>query len=250
MKKIKMINLLFFVIISLVVFTSCDKKEDVQSQDEMAFSPNLEKSVQIYDAYEFYEIDRTSCIDTFPYEELSQEEIDALLLMREEEFLAHDVYVGLYPIYNIPVFNNISRSETQHTLMVKNLLDKYELPDPAANHQTGVFENPELQELYNSLMETGSISLLDALGVGALIEDLDIYDLEEMLENVVDNQDITFVFENLCRGSRNHMRAFYGNLVFRGGDYSPQYISQEYFDEIINGSHEPGNGGCGSLLVK
>lgn len=66
----------------------------------------------------------------------------------------------------------------------------------------------------------GSSSLLDGLVVGCTIEDLDILDLKNHLLEV-DNQDFTLVFNNLMRGSRNHLRSFYANVLFSGGTYVP-----------------------------
>lgn len=185
-----------------------------------------------------------SCINTYPVEMLSAAETAALTTMREEELLAHDVYVLLYSMYNVPVFNNISKSETQHSLAILSLLQKYELDDPAENHVAGVFINPALQALYTSLSAQGSTSLISALTVGATIEDLDIFDLHTHITTDIDNQDILFVFGNLERGSRNHMRAFNRQLKAKGVTYTPQFISQQYFDEINAHEHEKGNGTC------
>ncbi|MFZ4549736.1 MAG: DUF2202 domain-containing protein, partial [Bacteroidales bacterium] len=149
-----------------------------------------------------------SCINSFPVEPLSAAEIDALTTMREEELLAKDVYVLMYSLYKVPVFNNISKSETQHTLAISTLLNKYGLTDPAINHVAGIFVNPDLQALYTSLVAQGNTSLISAFTVGATIEDLDINDLHTHIATDIDNQDILFVFGNLERGSRNHIRAF------------------------------------------
>jgi hypothetical protein len=59
---------------------------------------------------------------------------------------------------------------------------------------------------------------------------------------LVDNQDITSVYNNLMRGSRNHLRSFYANILFLGGTYTPQYLSPEEFNAIITGKHETGPG--------
>jgi hypothetical protein len=179
-----------------------------------------------------------TCISSLPSEPLSASEISALTIMREEELLAHDVYTMLFSMYKTPVFNNISLSEMRHTEAIKALLLKYSLTDPAADHIQGVFVNPELQALYISLASQGKISLTSALSVGATIEDLDINDLHNHIAADVDNQDIIFVFGNLEKGSRNHLRAFISLLTDKDVTYSPQYISVEYFNQIISSAQE------------
>ena len=149
-----------------------------------------------------------SCISTLPIEPLSTTEIDALNTMREEELLAHDVYVLFYSLYKIPIFNNISKAETQHGEALKGLLLKYSLPDPAVNHVAGIFVNPVLQTLYKNLVAQGNVSLNAGLTIGATIEDMDINDLHNHIATDVDNKDILFVFGNLEKGSRNHLRSF------------------------------------------
>jgi len=79
----------------------------------------------------------------------------------------------------------------------------------------------------------GSVSIEDALKVGALIEETDIRDLKERLEQT-DNEDVKLVFQNLLCGSENHLRAFIRLLKAYGIEYSPQVLSQEEFDEIVN----------------
>lgn len=138
---------------------------------------------------------------------LTANEIAGLQYMREEEKLAHDVYAAMYAKYNLPIFNNISRSEAQHTSAVKNLLDRYGIPDPAAGKAAGEFTNPELQALYDQLMAQGNLSVNDALKVGVVIEQTDIQDLQTRLAATT-QWDVQRVYSNLLRGSQNHLRAF------------------------------------------
>jgi hypothetical protein len=155
-------------------------------------------------------------VQSFPNQELSNEEIEGLYFLREEEKLARDVYLKFYEIYGLRVFQNIAESEQRHTDAVKNLINKYELEDPVEEDIPGSFKNEELQNLYNSLIETGQVSLVEALKVGVAIEEIDILDLQKQLEEVVDNEDIIFVYSNLKRGSENHLQAFTRNLSRRG----------------------------------
>jgi hypothetical protein len=173
-----------------------------------------------------------------PREALSDEEIRSLKKMREEEMLAHDVYLALSELYSTPVFRNISKSETQHTTVIRDLLEKYELEDPAAAHETGKFTDPHFQELYTRLVDRGKTSFEEAIRVGLLIEDMDIADLEQALEKEIDNADIKIVYSNLMRASKNHMKAFYFHASRNKFSYSPVYISESQYLEIT-GSEKP-----------
>jgi len=174
--------------------------------------------------------------------ELSAAESEALLYMREEEKLAHDVYVTMYAQWSLPVFQNISQSEQAHTDAVKALLDRYGLDDPASS-ETGVFTNTDLQALYRELVARGSQSLAEALKVGAAIEEIDILDLQSRLVQT-DNADIQQVFNNLLNGSYNHLRAFVSTLNTQAGEtYQPQYLSAEAYQAIINAETETGGNG-------
>ena len=173
-------------------------------------------------------------------EDLSEEEVSGLLLMREEEKFAQDVYMALYDVWETPIFNNIASSEATHTQAVQALLVAYGIDDPVTdNSQQGVYANQELTDLYDSLVQQGSESLLDAFIVGATVEDLDIKDLDELLDTT-DNPDLILVYENLQKGSRNHMRSFMKQVEAQGGNYEAQYISDDELTDIIDGSQETG----------
>lgn len=75
--------------------------------------------------------------------------------------------------------------------------------------------------------------------VGALIEDLDIADLQARAS---DDPSVALVFSNLEKGSRNHLRAFIGQLDANGETYTPSHISQADFDAIVSSPTERGNG--------
>jgi len=182
----------------------------------------------------------TSQIEAFPVEALNADELNSLQLMREEEKLARDVYTTLYAKWKVNVFTNISSSERQHTDAVLTLINKYNLSDPVVSSVVGVFSDPELQNLYNQLVAQGNLSVLDAYKVGATIEDLDIFDLEEALSKS-DNQDIKYTFDLLTMGSRNHMRSFYGQIVGLGGTYSAQFITQAELEAIVSSPREKGS---------
>jgi hypothetical protein len=143
--------------------------------------------------------------------QLTQAEIDGLLFMREEEKLARDSYLTLYNKWHLPIFSRIASSEVMHMTRVKDLLDRYGLPDPAAGRAVGEFTNPILQQLYNYLMEQGSQSSTEALKVGVTIEEVDIRDLKNYIA-ATQKTDIIQVYNNLLNASYNHLSAFNNQL--------------------------------------
>lgn len=168
---------------------------------------------------------------------LSSEDAEEVLWVREEEKLARDVYLTLYEQWGLTTFRNIAQSEQTHMDAVKEqLIIPYGLEDPVTTDTVGVFTDPELQAIYNQLIEKGSASIEDAVEIGMLIEDMDIFDLQEAMEKT-DNEDIIRVFSSLENGSENHMRAFYRQVEKYGTSYTPAYISEEEMNTILSGSN-------------
>jgi len=137
-------------------------------------------------------------------------------------------------------FSNIAQAEQSHMSAIKSLLNKYGVPDPVTDSTVGIFTSEDLQALYYSLVEEGEESLVKALYVGATIEDLDLKDLYDLLDET-DNSDLKTVYQNLAKGSRNHLRAFCSELSLNGvDDYVAQYLTQEEIDDIITSPWERG----------
>lgn len=164
---------------------------------------------------------------------LSREEIAGILFMREEEKLARDAYLTLAELWSIPIFDNIAASESSHMAAVATLISAYGLDDPAAGKAQGEFTDPSLQSLYDELVAQGEGSLVEALRVGAIIEEMDILDLESRIA-ATENEDILRVCGNLLRGSHNHLRAFVSNLERRTGEvYQPLYLDVDALAAIL-----------------
>jgi hypothetical protein len=173
---------------------------------------------------------------------LSPEEEATLLAMRVEEKLAHDVYATLYDLWNMPIFLNISQSESRHTASIAKLLSAYNIPDSVDDSQIGVFEDPEIQKLYTDLIAQGSVSLVEAYEVGATIEEMDIMDLEEALAET-DNADLERVYSNLKNGSIHHLSAFSRAIENQTGiDYIPRLMTTEEYNQLTSsrGNHRLG----------
>lgn len=168
---------------------------------------------------------------------LSTAERDGLVFTREEEKLARDVYAALAG--HDAAFVNIGKSEQSHMDAVATLLARYGVADPAAGTAQGQFTNATLQALHDQLVASGTPSRVAALAVGVEIEELDIKDIEA-LKTTTSHADIIATYDNLTRGSRNHLRSFYGKLVAAGGSYTPKHLDLATFDAIARSEMERG----------
>jgi hypothetical protein len=194
MKTLK--RMITMTMVSAMLLASCTKEESI----ETATSGNLTNEELMLEK-------ATTVNGMTVYYPLDSLESTMLQFMREEEYLAFDVYSLFAQQYGNQIFINIKQSEYIHTTAIKNLLFKYGIEDPAANHQPGVFQNSELQELYNTLIASGSQSGQQAIEVGVAIETKDIEDLQNALL-ITNHNDVKRVLNNLKRASYNHLAAF------------------------------------------
>lgn len=170
---------------------------------------------------------------------LSDQEVADLQFNREEEKVARDVYQTLYISWNFQVFDNIARSEQSHMDSILDLQNQYNIEDPVPADTVGVYNNTDLSELYLDLVADGQTSLVNALEVGAFIEEFDILDLLTFIGNS-NHTDVIATYEQLLMGSRNHLRAFVGALADLGVTYEPLLLEEADYQAIISSPVERG----------
>jgi len=162
--------------------------------------------------------------------------------MREEEKLAHDLYMAWADLYGIPAFTKIARSENMHMQAMLTLLEAYGLPDPAAGKAPGEFSDPTLQALYDDLLARASESPVEALRAAALVEETDILDLQERLAQT-DEADITRAYQNLLQASGMHLRAFAQQIERQtGSEYEPVLLDASVYASRVDGARPGGSG--------
>lgn len=228
----KTINYLISMLGVIILLNSCDKSEGIDANTYDSAEKKATTEQLVY------------CENLTFNQELTEADSAGIMLMREEEKMAHDLYEVFFEKYNLQVFEKISASEDMHMNAMLNLIEGYNLIDPVLPG-TGMFSNEAIADLYNSLKEKGELSVEEALRVGAYVEEYDIIDLEELIAETK-NSDIIKVYSNLLNGSQNHLRAFVSSLNALGITYTPQLLDEDYFTSII----ESGMGNYGSAYRK
>ena len=179
-------------------------QEEVQVTATTESTSTTEVDENAETATEAEELAVTGALETGPA--TLDQTTELLVFLIEEEKLAHDVYTVLFEEYGSKVFGNILESEATHQDQVLGLLDQYDVEDPRSS-DIGVFNDPDLQALYDQLIEKGMTSSQDAFEVGVMIEEKDIADITFQLAGASD-PDVIEVLEKLRSGSENHLRAF------------------------------------------
>lgn len=170
---------------------------------------------------------------------LSDTEKRNIRFIIEEEKMARDLYFEFSKKYDKQIFENIYKAEQTHMKSMQKLVNKYGMEDPTAKTDVGEFQNRQIQKMYDELLEQGNKSLVEALKVGAEVEERDIDDIQDNMTNT-SKADMLFVYENLKRASKNHLRAFMKNIEKENGEYSPKYLEQAEFNSIVGSGIERG----------
>lgn len=165
--------------------------------------------------------------------ELTVDEEDDLLFMWEEEKLARDVYLSLTEAWQLPIFANIAHAEQKHMELMFKLIETYNFAARVPDDVFGVFVDAELGALFDQFVADGNSSLVDALRVGATIEDKDLADLYNLIEYGTENKQVELVAYNLAKGSRNHLRAFVRALGAQGETYAPLFLESDTYEAIL-----------------
>ncbi|MGB5111654.1 MAG: DUF2202 domain-containing protein [Mycobacterium sp.] len=177
---------------------------------------------------------------------LSDGERADLVLMREEERLARDLYQRFHQAWGVPIFDNIAASEQRHYDAIGRLLKYYSIPDPSVGRPPGVYAETELQDAYDVWLARGLSSVEGAYAVGVELETGDIADLSAAVEGS-DEAAIHQVYANLRAASENHLRAFDGAISGRpiGGGRRRRRRGRgaEHGGDGCDGGHHGGGGG-------
>lgn len=181
-----------------------------------------------------------------------------LVFICEEEKLARDVYRVLARRFpEIDVFADMQESQQHNHCAVLELLRKYRVSIPRVNDNVGVFSwgiyGRYFTEKYLVLTNQGSISPLNALYVGAFMEELNIQEITRCPKVVIDvsngigeisacgmrytdNPDVLRVYGMLLEESRRHLRELASAIEEQTGDgkYQAQVLQQKEVDEILS----------------
>ncbi len=153
----------------------------------------------------------------------------SLAAMAEEERMAGDLYDELADAWDLRTFTMLAHAEDMHLRAVTGLMEAYGLDDPTEDAEPGVYEDADLQSLYDELLAQGTASETGALTVGALVEETDIADLRAQ---DVDSGTVAAMYDHLEHASEHHLAVLVGALDADGIAYEASVLDPAEVAEI------------------
>lgn len=112
------------------------------------------------------------------------------------------------------------------------MLQKHISPSPNFDGRVNEFVKQGLVSLFDNLLTQGKLSSLEALYVGAAIEEVDMLDLQQAIDKA-DSSHVRRMYENLLSGSRNHLRTYIKQIESQGKAYEALFLSQNEIDVVM-----------------
>lgn len=177
------------------------------------------------------------CILTAPAQYISHVNKATLAVLREQKKLARDVYDSLYAKWELRIFEEIGGAEMAHMEAVKPLLDQFAVEDPIAitGDERGRFAYRPFQRLYDSLVVSGTASMVGALRTGAFVEEMDIVDLQRAIQST-GADDLRAIYKYLLMAAQRHLLTFTRYLKKVGVPYEPVLLSAREYGRLIGAS--------------
>ena len=157
---------------------------------------------------------------------------DLFLKLYQEEKMAYDLYGEFYERWSLSVFNTVQQREAKHVWCVERIMDNYGYKY-RTNKNTGLYQDKEIQKIYDEFTVKGCISDLAALEAAAYIKEKHIASLRERIRYQEDGYvvKVIFLMEN---AAQSHLKAFVNSIRLSGSDYSPQFLTDDEFNNIMN----------------
>lgn len=146
--------------------------------------------------------------------------------------MAYDLYGEFYERWSLSVFHKVQQREAKHVWCVERIMDNYGFTYNT-NANSGSYPDREIQKTYDELTVKGCISDLAALEAAAFIKEKYISRLRERIRYQEDEYVVKVIFL-MESAAQSHLRAFVNSIRLSGSDYSPVFLTDDEFSNIMD----------------
>lgn len=184
MKKLKMYAILSIMSLAMI-FVSCSKDDDVN----VPYTPSAN--------------------------ELNDAEKSGLIELVEIEKLHRDVYDNMNISNPCELFENLCNCDGNFMELLADKIEIYELDNPLTGNEKGVFSNNDIQIKYNHFLSISNSEMMDIL---TFVKDMEVQALlriEEQINLMEGNADISEIYLNMLEESRCQISSIVDKIEHR-----------------------------------
>lgn len=168
----------------------------------------------------------------FSDEHLSNEEKESVKYVVESEKLSRDMYLKLYEIWELEIFNASHKIDITHFNAIKLFAINEKIVEEGFNGKPGVYSSPYFNRLYKDFSETANKSFYDALYVAATMEEMAIFDIMEYEVNTK-NKELAKLLLDLKYGAMGNLRKLNKEILKYGVSYEGKYLEPALLKRIL-----------------
>lgn len=162
--------------------------------------------------------------------ELTNNDQESIVYAFEESRFASEIYGSMFAKWEEDIFSKLQKIKKYHFSMMQKVAQKYGVTTP--NVEYGVYNDPELQDLYLQTMTNNAFDYTSALTSAGEIEERIIVDLMKFFGRT-DNADLIITYDALINGAKKHLNLVVVELRNFGIEYEPQMLSMDKYLEIV-----------------
>lgn len=154
-----------------------------------------------------------------------------LLRIYQEEKMSYDLMDEFYNNWQLEVFKSVMQRDAKHVWCMDKVIIKYGYTNISSSEE-GLFTDKKIQAFYDEMSVKGSISDLSALEAAAYIKERSISELREKIQMQNDPYIIKVIFL-MEQSAQKQFRAFVESIRLSGSEYSPVYLTDDEFENIL-----------------
>jgi hypothetical protein len=138
-------------------------------------------------------------------ESLDDRERASMRYMLQVHKMARDVYLQYFDLWKVGLFSELAHGKQLNMDAMLELMRKYDLAPQVRPEEFGQFSDRKFSKQYSNFLQTGRLSMFEALRAAGTIENLCLFDASNQMERT-DNQDLRRAYALFMQESRDNLQ--------------------------------------------
>lgn len=138
-------------------------------------------------------------------ESLDDRERATMRYMLQVHKMARDVYLQYFDLWKVGIFSELAHEKQLNMDAMLELMSKYDLPPQVKPEEFGQFPDRKFSKQYSNFLQTGRLSMFEALRAAGTIENLCLFDASNRMDRT-DNRDLRRAYGLFMQEARDNLQ--------------------------------------------